>query len=299
MTRQSEKSPIFLATHPRAMSTALERSFMTRPDVRCMHEPYGDAFYFGPERLSDRYSAQQRASSKYSETTYAHVTKDILDQSSGRRTFIKDMAQYVIPSDGKASVAPSLGGNGHEKGNSTVLPRQILDKFKFFFLVRPPHKSVPSYYRCCIPPRSATTGFDHYRHSEAGFRELRILYDYLVENGQTPLVVDAEDIVRDPEQTIKAICEAVDLDFDPAMLSWDKDQDVIDTFQKWNGWHTDVLSSKGFEKGEICEFKIDWDAWEKEWAAKYDEKGVEIIRDSVKKSLDDYLYLRQHKFQLK
>lgn len=280
------------------MSTALERSFMTRPDLRCLHEPYGDAFYFGPEHISDRYSDEERAKSEFNKVSYADVTNDALDTSSGRRTFLKDMAQYLIPPEGEASVVPSLGGTGHEEGNPTVLPAKLLDQFKFFFLIRPPHKSVPSYYRCTIPPRSDVTHFDHYRHSEAGYRELRILYEYLLAKGQKPLVVDAEDIVRDPEQTLKAACDAIGLEFTTDMLSWEANQEVIDQFQKWDGWHTDVLSSKGFEKGTIKEFKIDWDEWEKEWAAKYDKDGVDQIRDSVKRSLDDYLFLRQYKFQL-
>jgi len=54
--------PIFVATHPRACSTAFERVFMTREDVlSCVHEPFGDAFYFGPERLSSRYENDEQA----------------------------------------------------------------------------------------------------------------------------------------------------------------------------------------------------------------------------------------------
>lgn len=35
---------------------------MTRPDIlTCVHEPFGDAFYFGPERLSSRYENDEEA----------------------------------------------------------------------------------------------------------------------------------------------------------------------------------------------------------------------------------------------
>lgn len=70
--------PIFAATHPRACSTAFERVFMTRRDIlESIHEPFGDAFYFGPEFLSDRFrdDVATRESSGYAEKTY----KDILD----------------------------------------------------------------------------------------------------------------------------------------------------------------------------------------------------------------------------
>lgn len=35
---------------------------MTRTDIlSCVHEPFGDAFYFGPERLSERYENDEKA----------------------------------------------------------------------------------------------------------------------------------------------------------------------------------------------------------------------------------------------
>jgi hypothetical protein len=35
---------------------------MTRTDIlSCVHEPFGDAFYFGPERLSSRYESDEKA----------------------------------------------------------------------------------------------------------------------------------------------------------------------------------------------------------------------------------------------
>lgn len=35
---------------------------MTRQDIlNCVHEPFGDAFYFGPERLSTRYEGDEKA----------------------------------------------------------------------------------------------------------------------------------------------------------------------------------------------------------------------------------------------
>ena len=52
--------------------------FMTRRDIlESIHEPFGDAFYFGPEFLSDRFrdDAATREASGYSQKTY----KDILD----------------------------------------------------------------------------------------------------------------------------------------------------------------------------------------------------------------------------
>lgn len=51
---------------------------MTRPDILyCVHEPFGDAFYYGPERLSPRYEndVEGRQKSGFANTTY----KDVVD----------------------------------------------------------------------------------------------------------------------------------------------------------------------------------------------------------------------------
>ena len=87
--------PIFVVTHPRACSTAFERVkalrlmlqpeaeywqvFMTcRDTLKCIHEPFGDAFYYGPERLSSRFEADEKArvTTGFSESTY----KTIIDR---------------------------------------------------------------------------------------------------------------------------------------------------------------------------------------------------------------------------
>lgn len=53
---------------------------MTRRDaLTCMHEPFGDAFYFGPERLSERYEGDEKAreESGFSNSTYKTIFERI------------------------------------------------------------------------------------------------------------------------------------------------------------------------------------------------------------------------------
>ncbi|CAN6597372.1 hypothetical protein TRVA0_001S04170 [Trichomonascus vanleenenianus] len=298
--------PIFLATHPRSASTAFERSFMSREDIESIHEPFGEPFYYGPERLSDRYSKEECEASEYSNVTFGQILQSIRVAETGeRRVFIKDMAQYLIPPTGEAELPHSLSSY-RAKSNPTVLPDEELQNFTYVFLIRPPHKSIASYYTCCIPPQSEKTGFYNYRKDEAGYRELRILYEYLTQNDPSnadPLVVDAMDLCRDPEQVMARVCEYTHLPFHKAMLSWDdKDPNVIKKFAKWDGFHDNALKSTGFRIDRNAstddDFKVDWEAWEKEWARQFDDKGVEIVRESVKDCLDDYLFLRSNKLQL-
>ncbi|CAI7599593.1 unnamed protein product [Penicillium glandicola] len=107
--------PIFVATHPRACSTAFERVFMTQRDtIQCVHEPFGDAFYYGPERLSSRFAgdehAQERLDSGFANSTYSTVMDRLeREATQGKRIFIKDIDHYLLPPNGQpASLAPSL-----------------------------------------------------------------------------------------------------------------------------------------------------------------------------------------------
>lgn len=362
--------PIFVVTHPRACSTAFERVFMTRrDDIQCVHEPFGDAFYYGPERLSDRFEddEQARLDSGFSQSTFKTVLDRLEREAShGKRVFIKDIIHYLLPPNGKpASIAPSLGrikrgvgtngvvhgdapvvddaaaaaadvndhpaeengassnlksktngashvkidsgvdvsatapvgkvvppptvqenGNGTgqngqngqngqskkpypydtepEPGNPTVMPTAIWAKFHFAFLIRDPHFSVPSYYRCTIPPLDDVTGFHDYDPSEAGYDEVRRTFDFLRnvgligpqvatfdsndaaslsgesdgglkpvvsgvgeghESGVEICVVDADEMMEKPAPTMEAFCRSVGLDYSEAMLHWDTDED--------------------------------------------------------------------------
>ncbi|KAJ5819141.1 hypothetical protein N7474_004732 [Penicillium riverlandense] len=425
--------PIFVATHPRACSTAFERVFMTQRDsIQCVHEPFGDAFYYGPERLSDRFAEdeQARLDSGFSQSTYATVMERIdREASEGKRVFIKDIDHYLLPPAGKpASPAPSLqrikrgvgtanginghhpangvngavngsghanghstaptngvngtvvngsangattngtanGVNGHahangttsngtangitngvsngaangatngatkhaskepvpydtlpEPGNPTVMPRRLQEQFHFAFLIRDPHYSVPSYYRCTIPPLDEVTGFYSYDPLEAGYDELRRHFDYLKHEGLVGprvatrpelspecegkddptvheiCVVDADDMLDSPAKTIEAFCRSVDMPYKEEMLSWDTEEDhafACWAFEKWRGFHNDAIESKGLEARQHPHALKSEEQFDAEWREKYGEKAARLIRKTVDDNMADYLYLKQ------
>ncbi|KZF24091.1 hypothetical protein L228DRAFT_237054 [Xylona heveae TC161] len=367
--------PIFVATHPRACSTAFERVFMTRRDIlTTVHEPLGDAFYYGPERLSDRYEHDEKAreESGFGQSTFKTIFDRIDSEGSeGKRIFIKDIAHYIFPPDAKpASIAPSLlqpkkgvgtaedidGVNGVdgssiatsapanpnatsiakqtgktvppypyatviEPRNPTVVPEALLKQFHFTFLIRHPRRSIPSYYRCTVPPLDEITGFYNFMPSEAGYDELRRLFDYLRTTGQIGpkiagqsnansdsvaestskseveiCVVDADDLLDNPAGIIEAYCKSVGIKYDPGMLKWDSDDDqkaAKEAFEKWKGFHEDALDSKEL-KPRLHKKKVqsnkDEDA---EWAEKFGPEGAKIIRQTVDANVADYEYLKQ------
>jgi hypothetical protein len=147
--------------------------------------------------------------------------------------------------------------------NPTVIPSQILRKFHFAFLIRSPRLSIPSLYKCSVPPKSALTGWHGFRSKDIGYRELRILFDYLKSTGHigrstagaketfTPepddiCVVDADDLLEDLERVIKAFCTSVGIPFEPSMLYWDNAEDrqrAEALFEEWAPFHDVAIQS--------------------------------------------------------
>lgn len=85
-----------------------------------------------------------------------------------------------------------------EPGNPTVVPQDLLARFHFAFLIRDPHYSVASYYRCTIPPLVEVNGWNEFDPSEAGYNELRRMFDYLRRIHQIgPRVATRDDLIVD------------------------------------------------------------------------------------------------------
>ena len=141
----------------------------------------------------------------------------------------------------------------------------MLNRFHFTFLIRHPRSSIPSYYRCTIPPLDVMTGFYNFLPSEAGYDELRRMFDYLrsvqqigpiegaSSNGDGPhhgsvdiCVIDADDLLDNPSGIIAAYCDRVGLPYTPAMLTWNEEVDHAQAnaaFEKWRGFHEDAIDS--------------------------------------------------------
>lgn len=64
---------------------------MTRRDtIQCIHEPFGDAFYYGPERLGTRFMDDEktRLESGFSQSTYKTVMDRIEREASEVRPLL-------------------------------------------------------------------------------------------------------------------------------------------------------------------------------------------------------------------
>ena len=173
---------VFLWTAPRCVSTAFERCMMEVENSKIFHEPYSKPYHFGPERQSPRYLSDPVDSS----SSYSHIKALLTKEYDGKDfLFSKDMA-YAI------------------ENHFEILLDKDLKDFQHTFLLRNPRKTVPSLYKASV--NKSLTGWESFDPHEAGFSQLQDLYDFVKENlDENPVIVDADDLLRDPEPTVRGI----------------------------------------------------------------------------------------------
>ncbi|KIY47786.1 hypothetical protein FISHEDRAFT_65949 [Fistulina hepatica ATCC 64428] len=276
-----ENSPIFLWCHPRSVSSAFERAFLTCSDeFICLHEPLSQAFYYGPEHISPRYVSEPPPILGHATTRSVHSL--IFDRQRAtdlRRVFVKDMAQFAIskPFQGRSVLSDPADATA-----ALVFPLSSFAKAQHTFLIRDPRKSIPSLYALSID--KDRSGWDSFLPSEAGYAEQVLLFRIVTEVLHLPtVVVDADDLCARPLAALKAYCDAIGVSFTREMCSWQ--EGPVDTFGTWKGWHDDAERSTGFVKRECA-----------------DQPRMEGLPESVAKCIDsniphfEYLHERRLRF---
>lgn len=260
MTSSPTQRRIICWTHPRSVSTAFERAFMQRPDTQAFHEPYGEAYYFGPERRSPRYRDQ----APDEKLTFDAITKALLGKLGPGKTLAmsKDMAYYVPES---------------------LLDQRTMGSFVHTFLVRTPKRSVPSLYRLSL--ESAKTGWSYFLPEEAGFVELARMFDFATGVlRQRAIVIDAEDLISSPKAVLYAYCSAIGVEFRPEMLTWSPGH--VPEFDRWRGWHDDAMHSSGFGKARP------------EQAPKREAPNPPEVEETIARSMPYYQKLSAHRLAI-
>jgi hypothetical protein len=170
---------------PRNLSSAMMRSFGNRADCFVWDEPFYGA-YLAMTGLDHPMRAEILAACDHD---WRQVRTECLTRiRAGKSLFYqKHMTHHMLP----------------------PIDRSWLDQVTNCFLIRHPARVVASYVAKREEPEVA----------ELGFAEQAVLYEQAARRGR-PVVVDADDILADPGRMIPALCEALDLGFDPAMLSW-------------------------------------------------------------------------------
>jgi hypothetical protein len=122
--------------------------------------------------------------------------------------------------------------------------------FTHAFLIREPERMIASYLR--KREAAAFENFGMARQAEFFEREADRL-------GHAPPVIDANDVLSNPKSVLAQLCAALDIVWDPAMLSWAPGGRASDG--PWAAhWYGAVEKSTGFGPPETQPVELDDDA---------------------------------------
>jgi hypothetical protein len=200
---------------PRNLSTAMMYAFAARPDCAVVDEPFYAA-YLAKTGLDHPMRDEILASQPHNP---AQVEQALLGSIPAEKPhfYQKHMTQHMIPG----------------------MPRGWMVEVINVFLIRHPARVVASF----------AAKYENPTLTDIGFVQQAELFDEVRARGGNPVVIDSSDIRRDPERVLKRLCTAIDLAWDPAMLSWPKGGHADDGV--WAAhWYGSVHASTGFAPAE-------------------------------------------------
>jgi hypothetical protein len=190
---------------PRSRSTAFFRMMAERGDFIPVHEPFSYLAEFGYATVG-----------KTRVTSEAELIGALRDLARQGPVFVKDTTDERYP------------------GVLTDL-RFLAEDAVHTFLVRHPRETIASYQalnpEVALPPIGCETQHE-------------IFSAVARATGHEPVVMDSEDLLRDPAGTVAAYCARVGIEFRPDALTWKPDDR-----QEWapsKRWHAAAAASTGF-----------------------------------------------------
>jgi hypothetical protein len=189
---------------PRSRSTAFAAMMAERGDYTVLHEPFSHLKNFDQAEVDG----------------HAVATEDELIAALRRLArvgpvFFKDTTDFHYP--------------------GLLADRAFLTEPVHTFLIRHPADAIASHYRM----------HPGLNRNEIGFAWLAEIYDAVAAaTGRIPIVIDADDLVERPRETVKAYCEAVRIPFQEYALSWKPS--MRDQWRRTARWHERASQTAGF-----------------------------------------------------
>ena len=230
---------------PRNISTAMMRSWENRADTAVIDEPFY-ACYLTETGIVHPMQEEVLASQprSWQEVIQQDLSGELIEGQTIQ--YQKHMTQHMVGE----------------------LDEQWFASLRHCFLIRHPEEVVASYGE----KRGKVTAED------VGFSRQRELFEFAKNRGYNTPVIESRKVLQQPETSLKAICSALEVPFDTAMLNWPVG--TRDSDGSWAPhWYQNVEKSTGF--------------------APYVEKEISLTVEQqlvADQCLDDYLALAE--FQL-
>ncbi len=201
---------------PRNLSTALMYAFASRPDCTVWDEPFYAA-YLATTGIDHPMRAEVIAAGYPDADRVAR--RCIGPVPEGKSVWYqKHMTMHMVP----------------------AFDRGFLGALTNAFLIRHPARVVDSYLKKRESPALADLGF---------LQQVR-LFDHVADlTGAAPPVISAESLRRNPRAALTLLCQALNIPFAEAMLSWPSGPKAHDGVWAPH-WYNAVHLSTGFGKPE-------------------------------------------------
>jgi len=198
---------------PRNISTAMMRAWGNRPDTCIVDEPFY-AFYLNATGKKHPGADEVIAAG---ETDWRKVVALLTGgTSNGKRIFFqKQMTHHLLPE----------------------VDRDWLGGVTNSFLIRDPREVIISYIKKQGDPAL----------EDLGVVQQAEIFDFVREHTNAiPPIVDAKDVLENPERILRLLCQAVGVEFIRSMLSWQPG--LRETDGIWaKYWYSEVAKSTSFQ----------------------------------------------------
>lgn len=208
MGHTSERIPVLaMWSAPRCRSTAFARMMTERDDRLVVHEPFSQVVDFGEAKVGDR---------------VAHTEGDVLAAlraiAAEKPVFFKDTTDFHYP--------------------ALLADEAFLSAATHTFIIRDPAEAIASHHAL-----NPDLGRD-----EIGFAWLHEIFTAVqAATGTTPVVIDSDDLLDRPADTVRAYCSAVGIPFLPDALMWKPG--MRSEWQATGRWHKSTSETAGFTRG--------------------------------------------------
>ncbi len=244
----NKPAKVILWCTPRSVSTALTKCLSFVSNSVIWYEPYVAAMYYGPD------------------SRYVHPHSPLLWKGEPGKDLETQAKQVQIPEGigfdaSKASYRwcqSQLEAAYH--GKRVVFVKEISAAittrfdaiprgYKHSFLIRHPLKVLLSWKK--TRSNKALGSFEELRLKDVEipasgyfFKESYDLYQHIRDKYESdPIVIDADDLLTNPDGILKAYCSAMDIPYTNDLLHWDASNEIVKT---WNV-HRILLQLHQFE----------------------------------------------------
>jgi hypothetical protein len=200
---------IHLISGPRNISTALMYSFAQRPDTQVMDEP----FYAVYLKLTGLNHPGREQVLQTLDQDPRRVFKLIHQQEQQHgNVFVKNMGHHLQGFD-----------------------YQQIKNYQNIFLIREPSQMLYSYAKVREQPTL----------NDIGLKQQAEIFRWLQAEGEQPLVLDGNELRKNPAKVLNELCTRLQLPFTHSMLSWPAGPRAKDGC--WAPyWYANVHQSTGF-----------------------------------------------------